>query len=112
VIAVPATPRELPHRGQHEEPSEPIDRPEQHQEVRALQPWRLVAERDRRDQQRKPAQPQREQELADELRTVRVRGSNRRDERLARQDDHVADLLQERTRRREGSVGYSSEQRW
>ena len=55
--------RELADRGQHEEPAQPIQRAEQHQEVRRLQPRRLVAEGDRRDQQREPAQPQREQEL-------------------------------------------------
>ena len=59
--------RELPDRREHEEPAEPVQRAEQHQEVRRLQSRRLVAERDRRDQQREPAQLHREQELADEL---------------------------------------------
>jgi hypothetical protein len=49
--------RELPDRGQDEEAAEAVERPEQDQEVRRLQPRGLISERDRRQQHRKPAQP-------------------------------------------------------
>ena len=49
--------RELADRGEHEEPAESVERAEQHEEVRGLQSRGLVPERDRRDQQRQPAEP-------------------------------------------------------
>ena len=59
--------RELADRREHEEAAEAVERAEQDEEVGRLQPRRAVPEGDRRDQQREPAQPQREHELADEL---------------------------------------------
>ena len=80
MIAVPATPattiavtngRELAHRGEDEEAAEPVERAEQAEEVGRLKARGAEAEGDGRDQHRKPAELQREQELADELAAVR-----------------------------------------
>src|SRR5215212_1365832 len=101
--------RELADRGEHEEPAEAVDRAEQDEEVRRLQARRAVAERHRGDQQREPAQLQREQELRDELAAVRIRRTDRGDDRLAREDHHVADLLEGVPRWRERSVGDCSD---
>ena len=117
VIAVPATPastiavderRELADRGEHEEAAEAVERAEEDEEVRRLQARRAVAEGDRRDQQREPAQPQREEELADELAAVRVRRTQGRHDRLPRQDHHVPDLFEQVLRRKKRSVGDAS----
>ena len=89
--------RELPDRGEHEEPAKTIQRPEQHEEVRRLQPGRLVSECHRREQHREPAQAHREQELQDELVPVGVRRTDGRHQRLAGQHHHVADLLHARS---------------
>ena len=48
-----------------------------------------------RDQKREPAQAQREQELRHELAPVGVGRADRRHDRLAGQDHHVADLLEQ-----------------
>ncbi len=101
--------RELPDAGEHEEPAEAVDRPEQHQEVARLQPRCAVAERDRRDRQREPAQPQREQKLLHELRPIRIRRTHSREQRLAREDHHVPHLLQQVLRRQKRSVCDSSD---
>ncbi len=92
---------DLADRGEHEDPAEAVQRPEDRQEVRGLQAGGGVADADRRDQQRKPAQPQREQELRDELAPVRVGGAQRGDDGPARQDHHVPDFLDEVPRREE-----------
>ena len=63
--------RELADRGEHEEAAEAVERAEEDEEVRGLQTGRAVAERDRGDQQREPAEAQREEELGDELAAVR-----------------------------------------
>src|SRR3954466_14482970 len=84
---------ELADRGEHEEPAEAVERAEEHEEVRRLQARRGVAERDGRDQQRKPAEPQGEEELADELAAIGIRRAEGGDDRLARQDHHVPDLF-------------------
>ena len=97
--------RELADRREHEEAAEPVQRAEQHEEVRRLQPRRAVAERDRRDEQRKPAQLQREEELVDELAAVRIRRPQRGHDRPARQDHHVSDLFEHALRRKERSIG-------
>ena len=79
VIAVPATPASTIAvtngansriEASTKKPPRRSMRAEEDQEVGGLQPRRAVAEGDRRDQQRKPAQPQREQELRDELAAV------------------------------------------
>src|SRR5581483_6743535 len=88
-----------------EEPAEAVERAEQDEEVRRLQSRRAVAEGHGRDEQREPAQLQREQELRDELPAVRVRRSQGRDDRLPRENHHVADLLEEALGRQECSIG-------
>ena len=57
--------------------TEPVDRAEQREEVARLEPGRAVAEGDRGDRQRQPAEPQHEQELLDELGAVGVRRPQR-----------------------------------
>ncbi len=69
--------------------------PKRLEEVGRLQAGRTEAEGDRRDHQREPAELEREQELADELAAVGIRGPDRRDDRLAGQDHHVPDLLEQ-----------------
>src|SRR5439155_24263897 len=96
------------NRPVHEEPAEPIQRPEQDQEVARLQPRRPIPERDGGYEQREPAQPEREQELDHELAAIRIRRPQRRHDRLARQDHHVADLLQQVLGRQKRSIGYSA----
>ena len=83
--------------------------PNRTRKLPACKPGRAVAERDRRDRQREPAQPQREQELLHELRAVRIRRADGRHDRLARQDHHVADLLEQVLGRQECPVGYCSD---
>ncbi len=68
---------DLADGAQHEEAAEAIQRSEDGQEVRGLQTRCRVAEADCRDQQREPAQAQREQELRDELLAVRKRRTHR-----------------------------------
>ena len=101
--------RELADRGEHEEAAEAVDRAEQDEEVARLEARRAVAERDRRDQQREPAEPQREQELLHELGAVRVRRPDGRHDRLAGQDHHVADLLQQVLGRQEDPIGCATD---
>ena len=81
-------------RRQHEEAAEAIERAEQRQEVARLQPRGSVADGDGGDQQRQPAEPQREQELRHELPAVGVGRGQRRPDRLARQDHHVPEFLE------------------
>jgi len=50
-------------------------------------------------------QLQREQELADELTAIGIRGPERGHDRLARQDHHVADLLEQASRREAPALG-------
>ena len=80
--------------------------PNRTRKLPAWRPGRAVAERDRRDQQREPAQPQREQELLHELAAVRVRRPDRRHDRLAGQDHHVPDLLEQVLGGQECPIGY------
>ena len=87
--------RELAHRGEDEEAAEAVEGAEQAEEVGRLQPRGAEAEGDRRDHHREPAELEREQELADELAAVGVRGPDRRRDRLAGQDHHVPDLLEQ-----------------
>src|SRR5690606_17346018 len=89
---------------EHEEAAQPVDRAEEHEEVPRLEPRRAVAEGDRRDRQRQPAEPQHEEELLDELGPVRIRRTQGGDEGLARQDHHVADLLQQVLGRQEDPI--------
>ena len=82
VIAVPATPASTIAvtlgpisriAASTKMPAKAIQRAEDFKEVRRLQPRSGVAQAHRRDEQREPAQPHREQELGDELAPVRVR---------------------------------------
>ncbi len=90
--------RELAHRGEDEEAAEAVEGAEQGQEVRGLQARGAEAERDGADQQGEPAELEREQELADELAPVGVGRLDGRDDRLAGQDHHVPDLLEQALR--------------
>ena len=85
--------------------------PNRTRKLPACRPGRAVAERDRRDQQREPAQLEREQELVDELPAVRIGRADRRQDRLPRQDHHVADLLEQVLSRQEYSIGCCAYQR-
>ena len=85
--------RELADRSEDEESAQAVQSSEKHEEVGGLEPRGLVPERDRREQHREPAQPQREQELLYELNPVGVRRADRRDHGLAGQHDHVAGLV-------------------
>src|SRR5262249_23675126 len=67
-------------------------------------------ERHRGHEQREPAQLHREQELPDELAPVRVRRTDGRDDRLARQDHHVPDLFENALGRQERSIRDCSDQ--
>ena len=97
--------RELADRGEDEEAAQAVQRAEEDEEVRRLQSGRGVAEGDRRDQQRKPAQPQREEELADELAAVGVRRTQGRQDRLPGQNHHVPDFFEQVLRRKKRPVG-------
>ena len=97
--------RELADRGQDEEAAEAVERAEEGEEVGRLHARGAVAEGDRRDQEREPAKAQREQELRHELAAVGVGRADRRDDRLAGQDHHVPDLLEEVLGGQEGPVG-------
>ena len=92
-------------RAEHEEAAEAVERAEDRQEVRRLQPRRAVADGHRRDQQRKPAQPQREQELRDELAAVGVGRAQRGPDRPAREDHHVPEFLEHVPRGDERPLG-------
>jgi hypothetical protein len=59
--------------------------------------------------QRQPAQAQQEEELLDELRAVRKRRPNGRDERLGGQDHHVPDLFERALRGQEDPIGCCSD---
>ena len=75
---------------------EPVKRPEQGGEVGGLKPRGAEAEGDGRDQHRKPAQLEGEDELGDELAAVGVGGPDGGGDRLAGQDHHVPHLLEQR----------------
>jgi hypothetical protein len=90
---------DLADRAEHEEAPEPVERTEDRQEVRRLKARRRVVDAHRGDEQRKPAQPQREQELGDELAAVGVGRAQGRPDRLAREDHHVPGFLEEVARR-------------
>ena len=100
--------RELAYRREHEEATETIQRTEQRQEVRRLQTRSAVTERHGRDEQRKPAQPQREQELRYELPTVGIRRTQSRHDGLARQDHHVPHLLEQTPRWQECPISHAA----
>jgi hypothetical protein len=70
-------------------------RAEDLEEVARLQTGRAVGDRHHRDDQREPAELQQEVELLDELGAVGKRRSDRGQDRLAGQDHHVPDLLQD-----------------
>src|SRR5215212_3284677 len=99
---------ELADRGEHEEAAEPVDGAEQDQEVARLEPGRAVAERDRRDREREPAEAQHEQELLHELGAVRVRRTQGGHHGLPCEDHHVANLLQQVLGRQEDPIGCGS----
>jgi len=86
--------RALTDHGQHEEAAETVDRAEQDEEVRRLQAGRAVGHGDHANDHRRPAQPQREQELRDELAPVGIGRAQRRHQRLAGEHHDVAGLLQ------------------
>ena len=70
--------------------------PNRLRKLAACRPGRAEADRDHRDGHRKPAELQREQELADELAAVRDTGGlTAAIDRLAGQDHHVPDLLEQ-----------------
>jgi hypothetical protein len=94
-----------------EEAAEAVQRAEQHEEVGGLEPWGAVAERDRGDDQREPAELEREQELGDELTAVGVRRPQGGHDRLPREDHHVAHFLQQALGRQECAIGDASDQR-
>src|SRR3954451_724633 len=100
---------ELADRGEHEEAAEAVERAEQHEEVRGLQAGGAVAEGDRRDDEREPAQLQREEELRHELAAVRIRGAQGGHDRLPRQDHHVAHFFKQALGWQERSVGDASD---
>ena len=101
--------RELADRGEHEEAAEPVDGAEQDQEVARLEPRRAVAHGEHRDRERHPAEAQHEEELLHELGAVRIRRPQRGDQRLAGQDHHVADLLEQVLGRQEHPVSGGSD---
>ena len=86
---------ELADRGEHEEAAEPVDGAEQDEEVARLQTWRTVGDHEHRDRQRQPTQAHEEEELLHELAAVDVWRPDRADQRLAGQDHHVADLIEQ-----------------
>ena len=112
VIAVPPTPARMiavtsgRERGSRraEEAAEPVDGAEQNQEVARLKPRRAIAHREHRDRQGHPAEAQHEEELLHELGAVRIRRPDRGDERLAGQDHHVADLVEQVLGRQEHPI--------
>ena len=96
---------ELADRGQDEKAPEPVERAEEGEEVGRLQAGGAVAEGHGTDQKREPAEPEREQELAHELAPVGVGRAHGGHDRLAGQDHHVADLLEQVLGGQEGPVG-------
>src|SRR4051812_31486624 len=100
---------ELPHRAEHEEAAQPVDRAEDHEEVAGLEAGRAVAEADRGDQERQPAELEHEQELLDELGAVGVRRPHRGDQRLPGEDHHVPDLLEQVLGGKEDAIGGCSD---
>ena len=100
---------ELADRGEHEEAAEAVDRAEQDEEVARLEPRRAVAERDRRDRAAgtSTAAARTGTAARTPCRTGTAAAGPRHD-RLAGQDHHVADLLEQVLRRQECSVGYCS----
>jgi hypothetical protein len=100
--------RELAQDHEHEQAAEAVERAEEVQEVRGLDPRRAVGEADRRDDHREPRHAQREQELRDELVAVRVGRPQRRGDRLPAEDAHRADLQHEAASRHEATFGNSA----
>ena len=88
---------ELADRGQDEEAPEAVKGPEQGQEVGRLKARGAEPEGDGRDQHRKPAELQGEDELGDELAAVGVGRAHRGGDRLAGEDHHVPHLLEQST---------------
>ena len=72
--------------------------PNRVRKLAACRPGGAEAEGDGADQHREPAELEGEEELADELAAVGIRGLDRRHDRLAGQDHHVSDLLEETLR--------------
>src|SRR3954465_13056514 len=97
--------RELGDAGGREEAAGAVVGAEEREEVARLQARRGVAEGDRRDHQREPAQPQREQELLHELAAVWIGRAQGRHDGLPRQDHHVAHFLQQPLGRKEYAIG-------
>ena len=114
MIAVPATPATIIASTQGansrieaktKKPPEAVERSEEGEEVGRLHARGAVAEGDRRYEQREPAKAKRKKELRHELAAVGVGRADRRHDRLAGQDHHVADLLEQVLCRQEGAVG-------
>src|SRR5918992_216779 len=101
---------EYAEEGEDEEAAEAVERAEEDQEVRRLEARRAVAERDGGDEQREPAELQREEELRDELAAVRIRRPEGRHDRLAREDHHVPDLFEQVLHGQEPAIGDASNQ--
>ena len=100
---------ELADRGQDEEAPEPVKGPEQGGEVGRLKPRGAEAEGDGRDQHRKPAELEGEDELGDELAAVGVGGPDGGGDRLAGEDHHVPHLLEQRLGGQERPIGNGSD---
>ena len=100
---------ELADRGQDEEAPEPVEGPEQGGEVGRLKPRGAEAEGDGRDQHRKPAELEGEDELGDELAAVGVGGPDGGGDRLAGEDHHVPHLLEQRLGGQERPIGNGSD---
>ena len=86
---------ELANRGQDEKAPEAVKGAEQAEEVGGLQAGGAEAEGDGGDHHRKPAELQREEELADELAAIGVWRAHRGDHGLRGEDHHVPHLLEE-----------------
>src|SRR5436305_9271587 len=95
---------ELPDRRENEEPAEAVDRAEQDEEVAGLQSGGAVVDGDHRQNQREPAEPEREQELVYELTAVGIRWAQRGHGRLPGEDHHVPHLLEQVLDRKERPV--------
>ena len=114
VIAVPATPETMIAvisgansriDASTKKPPRRSSAPKRTRKFAACRPGRAVARGDHAHDQREPAQLQREHELVDELAAVRIRRPQRRHDRLAGQDHHVADLLEQVLHGEETAVG-------
>ena len=119
VIAVPPTPAKMIAEAigansridaNTKKPPKRSIAPNNTRKLPACRPRRAVAERDRRDHQRQPAEPQHEQKLLHELRPIRKRRPHRRHQRLARQNHHVPNLLQQGLRRQKDAISSATDQ--